>query len=475
MAIIQYIKRFFRIVSTSSVDPEQQYLRLKLMERDIALPVKVVLLCLTAYYLFFFQHDEIIVRGEDIEITLKQIKAVFLAYALINIGVLVFYLNFNQWPLRIVQWVALGVNILDGLIVSALVVITQGLDSMVYWVFIVLIVRNAIAVPVPVTQISLNLITTVGYTTAISIWMAWIVRHKKEEGTAEAATVGEGGTALFALEDFEFEGALFTIRVFFLVLMSALCYGVQVLFDRDRLAQLEAREYTLRREQLRSTGRLAAEIAHRLKNPLAIINNAAFTMQRNHDGEADGSAKQLEMIRGEVERSDMILTELMGYARLSEGRVERIDVKEELEGALEEAFPKNVEFDVEVEKWLPEELPPLMMQRAHLRQILLNLLVNAREAAGKGGTVEVACVPTPNYFIEFRFKDSGKGVPEDQREQIFEAYFTTKEKGTGLGLAIVKQNTELYGGEIRVESELGKGTEFILTFPTRALLQTSES
>ena len=66
-------------------------------------------------------------------------------------------------------------------------------------------------------------------------------------------------------------------------------------------------------------------------------------------------------------------------------------------------------------------------------------------------------------------------MPEDQREQIFEAYFTTKEKGTGLGLAIVKQNTELYGGEIRVESELGKGTEFILTFPTRALLQTSES
>ena len=277
------------------------------------------------------------------------------------------------------------------------------------------------------------------------------------------------------IEDYEFEGALFTIRVFFLVLMTALCYGVQVLFDRDRLAQLEAREYALRREQLRSTGRLAAEIAHRLKNPLAIINNAAFTLQRNQEDSARSSTAQLEMIRDEVERSDMILTELMGYARLSEGRVEKIDVKEELMDALAEAFPKNINFEIQVKNNIPEALPPLMMQRAHLRQILVNLLVNAREAAGTGGLVEVSCLPSPNYFIEFRIKDSGGGVPVEQREQIFEAYFTTKEKGTGLGLAIVKQNTELYGGEIQVESELGKGTEFILVFPTRALLQNDKS
>ena len=115
------------------------------------------------------------------------------------------------------------------------------------------------------------------------------------------------------------------------------------------------------------------------------------------------------------------------------------------------------------------------MQRAHLREIMLNLVVYAREAAGIGGLVTVSCKAAKNYSIEFRVKDSGPGVPEDQREQIFEAYFTTKEKGTGLGLTIVKQNTELYGGEIRMESELGKGTEFILTFPTRILLQDNKS
>ena len=144
--------------------------------------------------------------------------------------------------------------------------------SFSYWVFIVLIVRNAISVPIPVTQLSLNLITTVAYTTAISIWMAWIVRHKKQEGDT---LVEENQSAVFMIEDYEFGGALFTIRVFFLVLMTALCYGVQMLFDRDRLAQLEAREYALRREQLRSTGRLAAEIAHRLKNPLDLLRHSA--------------------------------------------------------------------------------------------------------------------------------------------------------------------------------------------------------
>jgi signal transduction histidine kinase len=329
-------------------------------------------------------------------------------------------------------------------------------------------------VPVPVTQISMNLLTTAGYAVAIFIWKGWIAIDPMDALSELAPAVGPA-----SLEEIQavnqpveqYEESLFTIRVFFLVLMTAVCYGVQVLFDRDRQAQSEAREYSLRREQLRSTGRLAAEIAHRLKNPLAIINNAAFSLGRHLKEENSGASRQLNMIRGEVERSDMILTELMGYARLSEGRVERIDMKEELQGAIEEAFPPSHAFHVQLEKDLQGGLPPLMMQRAHLREIMVNLLVNARQAAGENGVVQISCRPSPDYAIELRVKDSGEGIPLDQREQIFEAYFTTKKKGTGLGLAIVKQNTELYGGEIIVESELGVGTEFILTFPTRVLLQ----
>jgi len=166
---------------------------------------------------------------------------------------------------------------------------------------------------------------------------------------------------------------------------------------------------------------------------------------------------------------------LMGYARLSEGRVERLDVTSEVQLAIEDTFPTASNFGITVKQRLSDALPPVVMQRAHLKEILMNVLVNAREATAPGGTVEVSCQPSPHYSIELRVKDTGVGVPEDQVERIFEAYFTTKEKGTGLGLAIVKQNTELYGGQVLLESELGTGTEFILTFPTRALLQDQKS
>jgi signal transduction histidine kinase len=480
MSALDNIKRFFSLVSTSSIDSDQHYRRIKLMERDIGVPVKIAVLGLLAYFLFFSEYVEnkdFILR-ERIEIALEPVQQFFLGYVFVSIGVIVFLLFFNNWPLRVVHWVMLVMNIIDAIVVSGLVVITGGLDSMVYWMFIVLIVRNAISVPIPVTQISINLLTIVGYAAAIFVWRGWIAQDLMDPWGFEAAAIERGGE--FGVGELNqspelYEGALFTIRVFFLVLMTALCYGVQVLFDRDRQAEFDAREYALRREQLRSTGRLAAEIAHRLKNPLAIINNAAYTMGRNIGTDKNESSKQLEMIRSEVERSDMILTELMGYARLSEGKVEKIIVKDELANALNEVFPKNNNFGILVNLDISIILPTLMMQRAHLREIMINLLVNARDVTESGGQIFVNCKPGKNYTIELRVKDSGPGVPANQREQIFEAYFTTKEKGTGLGLAIVKQNTELYGGSILMESELGKGTEFILTFPTRVLLQDNKA
>ena len=470
MSAIENIKRFFRIISTSSIDSDEQYGRLKLMERDLGVPIKVFVLAITAYFLFFT--DEF--KGTQwLNVALEPVQEFFMGYVLVNVGAIAFLLFFNRWPLRVVHWVTLVMTFVDAMVVSALVVITGGLDSMVYYVFVVLIIRNAISIPIPATQISINLLTTAGYAAAIFVWKGWFSQASglgdDLSGVFPGPATMEQVTQANTLEQDQYESALFVIRVFFLVLMTALCYGVQVLFDRDQISQRESREYTLRREQLRSTGRLAAEIAHRLKNPLSIINNAAFSMQRHLVGQDANATKQLEMIRGEVDRSDMILTELMGYARLSEGRVERLSVKDEMRFSIEDAFPVASNFEITLKEQISDVLPPLMMQRAHLREILVNVLVNAREATPTGGVIEISCQPSPNYAIEIRVKDGGVGVPDDQIARIFEAYFTTKEKGTGLGLAIVKQNTELYGGQIRVDSELGTGTEFILTFPTRAL------
>ena len=274
------------------------------------------------------------------------------------------------------------------------------------------------------------------------------------------------------MEEERLAGSLFTIRVWFLLLWTALCYGVQVLFDRDREAQREAREYALRREQLRSTGRLAAEIAHRLKNPLSIINNSAYTLARHLQERDESVTKQVNMIRDEVARSDVILTELMGYAQLSEGKVERLNFRDELKQSMVEVFPDHAKFGVKARVKIDGDLPALMMQRGHLREILLNLLVNAREACNNGQLVRINARTTRDFSIKFSVKDEGKGIARDHLERVFEAYFSTKKKGTGLGLAIVKQNVELYGGMIEVESKLEKGTEFVITLPSRALQQT---
>src|SRR6185436_10591248 len=143
--------------------------------------------------------------------------------------------------------------------------------------------------------------------------------------------------------------------------------------------EAEAREFALRQEQLQATGRLAAEIAHQLKNPLGIINNAAFTLQRTVK-EGKTITQQIKIIREEIDRSDRILTELMGYARLSEGQVEKLDITEELDRAIDQVFPAGINYGVTVRRDYGAALPPLLAQRGHLSEVFVNLLQNSRDA-----------------------------------------------------------------------------------------------
>ena len=99
----------------------------------------------------------------------------------------------------------------------------------------------------------------------------------------------------------------------------------------------------------------------------------------------------------------------------------------------------------------------------------------AKRSRRQGGNVFVEAHCLPDYSIEVSIRDDGPGIPPDKLERIFEAYYTTKEKGTGLGLAIVKHNVELYGGTVRVESELGKGARFILLFPAKTLMKLAQT
>lgn len=259
----------------------------------------------------------------------------------------------------------------------------------------------------------------------------------------------------------------YILRVAVLLLLTFCCYGVQVLAAGQKSAEEEQKEFVVRTEQLRSAGRLGAEVAHQIKNPLAIINNVTFSLQKNLKPLKPEVAQQLEIIREEIAKADRIITQVMGYAQLSEGRVERLNVIEELHRIIAEVFPPGLPTGTQIQRDFAADLPLLLMQRQHFADAVGNLLQNARDAVNGSGHIFISARLAGEDAIAVTVRDDGAGISPDKRERIFEAYYTTKPRGTGLGLAVVKHNTELYGGGVRVESELGKGSQFTLSFPAK--------
>jgi signal transduction histidine kinase len=263
----------------------------------------------------------------------------------------------------------------------------------------------------------------------------------------------------------------YVLKVAVLLLLTFCCYAVQVLVAGQERAKEEQEEFIVRTGQLRAAGRLAAEFAHQIKNPLAIVNNVIYTLQKSLKSEKTEITQQIAIIKEEVAKADLIITQIMGYAQLSEGRVEKLSAVEELEKAIQQVFPPGVTTNIKIHRNYSGGFPPLLMQRRHFSEAVSNLLQNARDVLTKGGNIFIEAKSLSDYSVEVVVRDDGPGVPPDKLERIFEAYYTTKERGSGLGLSIVKHNVELYGGTVSIESELGKGAKFTLLFPAKSLIK----
>lgn len=259
------------------------------------------------------------------------------------------------------------------------------------------------------------------------------------------------------------------LRILLMLLMTGCCYSLQVSLDRQRLVRRQARELAMQKERLQTASRVAAQVAHELRNPLASINNAAFCLEEALGTRPEPVQQQLDIIREEIDRADLAIRRLMNYAYLAEGPVHRLDLATELDRAIAQVFPPGTDPALQVEKELEPDLPPLFMQPADLSEILVNLLRNAREALNGAGRVIIQARRLPEGWIQVRICDTGPGIPPELLDRVFEPYFSTKPRGVGLGLAIVRQKTQLYGGSVQAESELGKGATFVLKFPSKAL------
>jgi signal transduction histidine kinase len=453
----QWLKWLFTLIEIPAPDPPRLLHRIEIMERDILLPLKAVAILIVFYSLV--SQPWFSKRLSTLDVAIETVQNVFMLYVLANGLFALLLMNVMRLPLAIVQWTVVTSSLVDGLFIAGMMLLTGGSGSILFWLFVALIVRNAVSVPTGFSQLFLDFAISLCYI-LVSVLGIFIT-----------SGLDDSAQHSLNLTPSENWGQPFVLRLAVLWLTAVCCYGAQVLLDRQRLATEEAGEFATRAGQLRSAGRLAAEFAHQIKNPLAIINNAAFSLQRTlSDGKTD-VAQQIGIIQEEVSRADQIITQIMGYAKLTEGRVEKLNVIQELDLAITQVFPSAVPMGICIHREYDRVFPPLFIQRRHLSEIFVNLLKNAGEALGGKGNVFVTADCRRNNLIEISVRDDGPGIPPDKIQRIFEAYYTTKKGGTGLGLAIVKQNVELYGGTVRVKSELGNGAKFTIVFPVKTFME----
>jgi PAS domain S-box-containing protein len=248
---------------------------------------------------------------------------------------------------------------------------------------------------------------------------------------------------------------------------------VSVMQDIGRLRELERRrleQVLFDSEKLAATGRLAASIAHEINNPLEAVQNALYLLQQR--GSADTSDRvYLDIATRETQRMSRILRQMLGFYRQAEAMVPT-DVNALVEEAGALVAKRLREHGVQMRAELDESLPKVRASSDQLKQVVLNLLLNAADSMPHGGTITVTTSASAESELvgrpaaQIQVQDTGEGIPEDRLAQIFEPFFSTKPgKGTGLGLWVSQGIVQNHGGTMRVRSRVGRGTIFTITLP----------
>jgi signal transduction histidine kinase len=231
----------------------------------------------------------------------------------------------------------------------------------------------------------------------------------------------------------------------------------------------QLRQQLLQAQKLSSVGALASSVAHEFNNILTTIINYARLALRQQDETARTQA--LEKILKGSQRAATIINSMLGFARNTSTQREMTDLVALVEEVLvltEKDFSKH---RIQVEKRYHGR-PQAEVVPAQIEQVLLNLLINARQAMPRGGQVRIEVRENPRtQMVELSVSDNGVGIPPDRLRLIFEPFYTTKEPdatgrgGTGLGLSVCRQIIEQHQGRIRVESLVGKGSTFTIKLP----------
>ena len=240
--------------------------------------------------------------------------------------------------------------------------------------------------------------------------------------------------------------------------------------ERKRMEQelREAQEQLIRSEKLAAIGQLAAGVGHELRNPLGAIKNAVYYV-KGKVAKSELAQKEprvmefLDIVDDEINASNKIISDLLGFSRVGKPALSPARINKVIEDALSRlTIPENIE----VAKKLDAGLPEFEIDTDQIRQVMVNILLNAVQAMPEGGKLTLSA-RARDKFLEVEISDTGCGIPKEAMGKIFDPLFTTKAKGIGLGLAVCKAIIDRHEGNIEVKSETGRGTTVNIKLPLK--------
>ncbi|HNQ00949.1 MAG: PAS domain-containing protein [Syntrophobacterales bacterium] len=219
-----------------------------------------------------------------------------------------------------------------------------------------------------------------------------------------------------------------------------------------------------RSRRLAAVGSLAAGVAHEIRNPLSSIKGFATYFRQRYGGVPD-DVKMADIMIREVDRLNRVITELLEFSRPVDLKRKATDAAGLVQRAADTIEIQAREKGIALRMELAAGMPPVFVDPDRMMQVLLNLFLNALAAMERGGVLSVGLDLQNGRTLRISVADTGTGIPREDLGRVFDPYFTTKPSGTGLGLAIVHRIVEAHGGDIRLESEPGRGTTFTILLP----------
>ena len=253
-------------------------------------------------------------------------------------------------------------------------------------------------------------------------------------------------------------------------LLSTLANQTAIAIENARLYEdlKKSKSYIRRADRLASLGTLTAGLAHEIRNPLVAIKTFTQLLPERLEDE-EFRTHFLNIVSGEVDRISALVTELLEFARPSEPKFELENINDILDGMILLVSTETKSKHINITKDYGTDLRPITIDREQMKQVFLNMLLNATEATSGNGKIVVKTrsfiKPDGEPYMQIEFTDNGCGIAPEYLEDIFTPFFTTKEKGSGLGLSISNQIIQDHKGYIDVESQLNKGTSFFINLP----------